>query len=366
MAANTPSSRDLLFCNRLPFCIYIAVSLICLVNRVQAQTTYPQFAPFTQPPPITVPSNLSQVRAWHTGPSPSSVVSLDASLPPPPPGWHPGIIVNDNAQPDQLVPTRSKRRAGFFQRQTSNVRWIPAWEDGIGVTEFQSDLTVALPAPNRESPLLIKPSFRLFALTGPKSIDVPSSVFDTWLEAMWLPKINQHWQAVFSVAPGVYADFDSYQADAFRITGLGLAHYRPKPDELEFYFGVVYLDREDIRLLPAGGVLWIPNDDFRLELFFPKPKLAWRYRWDKRHEDWLYLAGEFGGNSYGVRRESGDKDLLTMRDLRLILGTQRKWDRGTGWKLQVGYVFGRQLSYRSNPTIYRFDPSVLLGAGYIF
>ena len=41
-------------------------------------------------------------------------------------------------------------------------------------------------------------------------------------------------------------------------------------------FGVLYLNRNDVAWLPAGGVIWMPSDSRRYELLFPKPKLDHR------------------------------------------------------------------------------------------
>ena len=40
--------------------------------------------------------------------------------------------------------------------------------------------------------------------------------------------------------------------------------------------GLIYLDRYDVNILPAGGLIWTPSDDQRHEIVFPRPRLAWR------------------------------------------------------------------------------------------
>ena len=64
-------------------------------------------------------------------------------------------------------------------------------------------------------------------------------------------------------------------------------------------------NRYDVNILPAGGLLWTPADDKRFELIFPRPRLAWRVAESDRSSQWVYLAGEFGGNQCAVRRDSG-------------------------------------------------------------
>lgn len=276
---------------------------------------------------------------------------------PPDDHWPPPVGRVDTAI-DQGPHLRA-HRDGFFQRLWFSTAYLPASRD-FGIVETQTYLTVALPAPTRKHPLLITPSFRLFTLDGPERIDAPGSVFDTWLEFMWLPRLNEQWQAILSVAPGVYADFDAYGSDAIRVTGRGMARYQWVPDKFELFFGVLYLNRDDIQILPAGGVLWVPNRDWRLEFFFPKPKFARRIRWGPTFEDWAYLGAEFGGDTWWVRRASGLEDRLTLRDYRVYVGMERKRDGGAGTRLEVGYIFGRRLEYRSSPTIYNFNDTLML------
>ncbi len=285
-------------------------------------------------------------------------------LPPPPPGWDPAVFWPDGGEPAELLPPLTTHRKGFFQRLDVSAAWLPRFDRDLGITELVTSMTIALPAPTRQFPLLITPSFRYFGLDGPAGIDVPSEVFDTWLEMMWVPQIGEKWRGFLSVAPGVYADFDSYGSDAFRLTGRAIVNYRWHPDQLELFAGILYLNRDDYLMLPAGGVLWVPNRDTRLEIFFPKPKLARRYRWGQRFEDWVYLGGEFGGNTYWVRRAGGVEDLITLRDWRLYLGTERKWDAGSAVQLEVGYIFSRVIEYRSQADDFELDDTLMLRVTY--
>ena len=87
---------------------------------------------------------------------------------------------------------------------------------------------------------------------------------------------------------------------------------------MDLVFGIDYLDRGDIKLLPVGGLIWTPNPAMRFEVVFPRPRavfqLSDRYR--------LYVSGELGGGSWAIRRVSQDDDLATYRDLRVL-----HWDR---------------------------------------
>ena len=341
-------------------------TLIGLITASGSQLLVAQTrpAPMFRPGPAGVPPVDRLGQSWmepapHSAGAVSPNVPLDPTLPPPPPGWDPAVFWADG-QPGELLPPLTTHRNGFFQWLEVSAAWLPQLGGELGITEVKTDLTVALPAPTPRFPLLISPVFHYYSLSGPTTIDAPPEVFETWLEAMWVPSIGERWRGFLSVAPGVYADFDAYGSDAFRMTGRAIVNYRWRPDQLELFAGLLYLNRNDYLMLPAGGILWVPNRDTRLEIFFPKPKLARRYRWGQRFEDWVYIGGEFGGNTYWVRRRSGVEDLITLRDWRIYFGTERKWDGGSRLQLELGYIFSRVIEYRRDSSSYPFDDTLML------
>ena len=101
----------------------------------------------------------------------------------------------------------------------------------------------------------------------------------------------------------------------------------------QFVAGVLYLNRDNIRLLPAGGAIWTPNDDWRFELLFPKPKFGMRVNVGPGFEDWIFTTAESGGNTWAIVRDSGAQDRVTYLDYRLLVGYERKLDGGAGYRL---------------------------------
>jgi hypothetical protein len=108
--------------------------------------------------------------------------------------------------------------------------------------------------------------------------------------------------------------------------------------------GVEYLDRDDISLLPVAGIVFKPADHVRLDAVFPRPRLAVQVMDSDR---WIYVAGELGGGTWAVERVDLTSDNATYRDLRMILGVEQRPDIGRTSSLEIGYVFDRELSYRS-------------------
>mgnify|MGYP007026219290 FL=1 len=118
--------------------------------------------------------------------------------------------------------------------------------------------------------------------------------------------------------------------------------------------------------MPAGGIIWVPNDRQTYELLFPRPKLAHLIRREARHEDWLYLGAEFGGNSYAVERIPGITEKITLRDYRAYLGLERKLNGGAGFRLEIGFVWGRVIEFASGLPDVKADDTAMLRGGITF
>lgn len=260
----------------------------------------------------------------------------------------------------------SDNKDGFFQKAAFTAGYIDRGSsDSFGLNELDFSLTVAVPAPTREWPMLITPAFNVRYLDGPVTPMLPARLYETYIDFLWVPRLSERWTAIIGVAPSMYTDFEIDTSEAFRLTGKGLARYDWVPDKLQIVFGVLYLNRNDIRLLPAGGVIWNPTLDQRYELIFPRPKLAHRISAGPGHEDWLYLGAEFGGNSFAYDR-GGIVDTVTLRDYRAFLGLERKLNGGAGYRIEVGYVFSRIAEFASGIPDVAADSTALVRGGVIY
>lgn len=266
--------------------------------------------------------------------------------------------------PQQLTAYKS----GFFQKLSLSAAWFGNSGDpeDLGATEIETFLTVALPAPIKEWPLLITPGYNVAYLSGPGVTDLPPRLHFAYVEFAWVPEFIHRYRFYLAVAPSVLSDFESDDADAFRVTGKGLVLFNWIPGVLELRAGVLYLNRDNIRLLPAGGVIWTPNDWMEYELFFPKPKASVRFNVGAGFEDWLFTTAEFGGNTWSIERSSGAHDKVTYLDYRILGGVERRLNGGAGFRLEAGYVFGRSIEFESGDG--NFDPksTVLIRGAIVF
>ncbi|MCR4413964.1 MAG: hypothetical protein NUV77_16230 [Thermoguttaceae bacterium] len=269
---------------------------------------------------------------------------------------------------DELPPGA---RDGVFQKATLESTWLApgSGASGVGVTDVEVKSVFGFPCPTRTSPLVVTPGFAVHLFDGPQVSDLPPEVFDAYLQFRWMSRVTPRLGVDFAVTPGWYSDFEHGGGDALRITGHGAGAYTWSPS-VKLVFGVAYLDRRDVAVLPIGGLIWTPREEWSFELVSPRPRLARRVYWNGAAatdpEQWIYLAGEFGGGTWSIERADGSPDVLTARDYRLILGMERKVVGGLNSLFEVGYVFGRRYEYERGTPDVRPSDTVLLRAGVTY
>jgi hypothetical protein len=208
-----------------------------------------------------------------------------------------------------------------------------------------------------ESAVFITPHLNWVHLTDPDGADLPNDLYALSLRTEFWLKRGDDWLFQFFIEPGMYTDFDNTGSDSFRLPGQALAFYQYRP-AWQIAAGVIYVDREDVTIIPAGGLIYKPNDRLRFDLIFPRPKLAVRYGFDPCFENWFYLLGEWGGSSWAVERPTGD-DVVTYRDFRILLGMEQKRKDSFSWLFEAGIAMGREVEFRSDVGNYEGDPSLM-------
>jgi len=154
------------------------------------------------------------------------------------------------------------------------------------------------------------------------------------------------------VRPGIFTDFETLNTHSLRIMGQGLFRVQTTPTTA-VRAGVMYIDRNDLKLLPAFGLLWTPNPQTRFDVYFPHPKLAQHLTTLANHDLWWYIAGEYGGGAWTVERELLS-DRIDINDIRLMLGLEwgqaalLQQGRRTGF-VEIGWVTAREVVYVATP-----------------
>ncbi|MBS0209583.1 MAG: hypothetical protein JSS27_11590 [Planctomycetes bacterium] len=252
------------------------------------------------------------------------------------------------------------------------IRWqqtyIPRW--GSGTSDFgtnDTELYASFGFPFLlHAPILVTPGFNFHFWDGPDSVpgvvqDLPPRVYDTYLATSWRPQITPRLAADLAVSVGLYTDFSTVSSSQIRVLGRGVGLYTLSPN-WQLAGGVVYVNRFQVKLLPAFGAIWTPHPDARYEIVFPNPKLSQRLTTWGQTELWGYIAGEYGGGQWGIDHADGSHDTVNYNDLRLILGVD--WFRGQRMRgnFEIGYVFNRSLIYASGiPNVNPGDTMMLRG-----
>lgn len=269
------------------------------------------------------------------------------------------------------------------QRLVQEIRFENTWmasnggDKRLGWNELELSSTLAFPFfYNTQSPLFVTPGFAINWVSGPVSnsnnqwAELPPRLYDAYLDLGWKPQVTPWLSADLGFRTGVYSDFSKFDTRSLRFMGRAIAVLSFTP-ATRVALGVVYLDRNRIKLLPAGGIIWNPNPDTRFNIVFPNPKLA-RRMWDVgTTEWWWYVAGEYGGGAWTIKRvgPSGmpyGQDSIDYNDLRVMFGLDYTAANFQGF-FEIGFVFDREIVYtKFPPSTFKPNDTVMLRGGLLF
>ncbi|TWU47866.1 TonB-dependent receptor [Rubripirellula reticaptiva] len=210
-----------------------------------------------------------------------------------------------------------------------------------------------------------RPYFRVDHLDGPTGIDVPGSVYDTGISILNQKKWSEVFSTTVVVTPSVRSDFDTSD-NGFRLFGLALMNWKPRPN-LTLSAGVVYFARNDIGLLPAVGFVYLPTPWWKIDATMPRPRLARRLWKNGGHaEGWAFVGASIGGNTWAVKRSSGESDELTVRAYELIGGYEVIGAGNRGFNIETVYTFGRRIEYERDDVRIDLSDGVGIRAAWQF
>ena len=250
--------------------------------------------------------------------------------------------------------------------------WIPGGEGNV-VDINQSVFGVTMNYPDflaSRQPLRISPGLALDFWDGPSPpvllADMPAAAYGAYVDFDWMTDPQNPFGGEVNFRPGIYSDFNSLTTDSLMFRGTGLGRFRITPN-LAVKFGITYLDRVRVKMLPAGGIFWRPTEDTNIELYFPRPKIARRLSKVGESDVWGYIGAEYGGGSWTIERRTGLGDQVDINDIRLFLGADWTTIRDKRGFLEVGYVFKRELQYRYNVSDnIRLEDGLMIRGGLSF
>ena len=266
----------------------------------------------------------------------------------------------NTAWPNQVW---TRLRSEVIPRLLERPRFRSTWLEGDGPNELDiTDVEVATTMTfanwlGSSQPIRVSPGFIFHYWDGPDTavtgFDLPAQAFSVYLASDFTTDPRRASGFETNLTVGVYSDFHNTSTDALRITGVGLGWVRVN-SYTTFKLGVEYLDRIDVKLLPAVGVFMNPNPDLMINLYFPRPKVAHRLPRLGNYEVWSYVGAEFGGGSWAIERDplmgASFDDQVDINDVRGFIGLEWMGPRRVTGFVEVGYVFDRELLYLSDPT----------------
>ena len=258
-------------------------------------------------------------------------------------------------------------RETCFQGAQTAYGIIPASDsNGLGIKTFDLLGTFAVPFGSMDHVISFTPFFRMDQLNANPLLDIPDSLYETGVRTFWKKVQSERFTTMVMLTPSVRSDFQTGE-QAFKLFGMALLQWQIVPKKLSMTGGAVYTGRQDFPVLPAMGLYWTPSPVWKMDIQFPSPRLSRRLLKDgDRSETWAYLSGVFGGNTWAVRRASGQDDQLTIRDLRLVLGVEHLLSENRGVFVETGWVFDRSLEYENTPGEIDLGDAILLRAGIQF
>jgi len=308
----------------------------------------------------------------------------------PPATWDPYATPCPNTTPTPLLSQDPYYQYGqpavpamAMTKAVQEVRLDYHWFAGHGVQELginDVELNAKFAIPflyNSETPLLITPGFAVHYWEGPVSegpnpAELPPHTYDAYLDAAWNPQLLPWLGSELSFRVGLYDDFvRKITTDSIRFTGTGFGVVSLSPN-VKVKAGVMYLDRNYIKLLPSGGIVWTPNQDVYFNILFPNPKIAKRLINYGNVEWWGYVSGDYGGGAWQITRQDPitlDKyyDNFDYNDIRIAVGLEFKTYRNFSGLFEVGGAFSRELRYRDlDPATYFPNSTVFLRGGLAY
>jgi hypothetical protein len=333
-------------------------------------------APFTQE--ALVPQSLQAAPASDFGliESPSDYYSPQVlpgseypypSTPPvvviPHPLERSGMISGDDQnikllEPEEVLPTRldlydlSLQRYTSYRSKESFVSYMPGDGNQFGWLSFDSPNYLA-----RDAHRGVNTNFNIHLLSGPLAVPLPPRLYDFELGYQVRNSLSDLFSYEWSAMVGVYSDFEDSARDGVRFPSHAVGMFHPGP-RMDWVFGVDYLGRDDIKILPVAGFVWHDplRPEVRYEMVFPRPRIDLTLSTHSR----IYCRGLLGGGTWDIEFPDDGNDVVTYRDYKLLFGIEQSDSDGdlSGWEL--GWVFGRNVEFRDRPDEYGFDDAFVI------
>lgn len=237
-----------------------------------------------------------------------------------------------------------------YRHDTSSTEWITGDGNQFGMFSFNFGTTHH----RRGVANGLATGFQWHLLSGPDFADLPPRVYDFSLGYQvrdWIGRFGYDLSGSVTAS----SDFEGSVRDGIRYPSHAVGYIR-MAHWADLVMGVDYINREDVGILPVGGVILRPNNSLQMELVFPRPRIDISLSPTKR----FYLSGELGGGQWAIERELMlVDDLLTYSDLRLAIGIETS-DGPQVSGAEIAWLFNRKVEFSSDVGNSDLDDTIML------
>jgi hypothetical protein len=226
-----------------------------------------------------------------------------------------------------------------YREDESYTTYMPGDGDQFGWLTFGSNTWL-----NRGESSGVEMNFNLHLLSGPEVVALPPRLYDFEIGYQSKTSLSERFSYDFGLSVGIYSDFEDSARDGVRFPAhlVGMVH----PNEnWDWVFGVEYLDRDDIKMLPVIGFIWHDRSlpGLRIEAVFPRPRIDLQIQSNMR----LYWTARLGGGSWDIEMPDDSNDVFTYRDYQILMGLESlsKDKKLNAW--EFGFVFSRHIEFRN-------------------
>lgn len=202
---------------------------------------------------------------------------------------------------------------------------------------------------------------------GRSGSDLPPRLFDIFWNTRFKAETDYGFGIDANFKMGLFTDFEDSVREGWRFPGRVLAYsdFWTVEKTGRIVAGFEYLDLEQTEILPAGGIIFEPNPDTKIDLYFPRPQIRFRVDREESGDQWLYFRGEYHGSAWAIERTAGNADLVSLTEYRATVGLETipSDKEETSSFLEVGFLFNRDLEYRSGVGNFQPDDTVVIRLG---
>ena len=229
----------------------------------------------------------------------------------------------------QKANVSESQRTGMFQGVSVGIAYLPELGNhGLEMMQVRFGAKFGLPAPLKDSFILVSPSFEPTFVKWDGQEPFPDALYSASLGCTLMKKINDHWSAMASVGPRWSSDGREMQS-AVRCSLMGGMTWK-KASQWQFSFGVIYSNRDDsFNILPFGGLVWTPNEDWKYELMVPMLRVSRKCHYFQKilpypnePTHWGYAGIGFGGGTWAFQSVNNMPDVANYTEFSVVLGLE--------------------------------------------